>query len=126
VSSKPSKANTPDQARLERELAAERAATRAADLRWAMSNPRGRRLLFDLLYHPARGLGLDEALLPSSGQELYGLAAKRAVAKGLVDRMKAEDFGLFLQMLEEQAAGRDEVKHLRDEAGDPPDEGEDP
>jgi hypothetical protein len=122
---RPDRANTPPVKRLELELAEERAATRKADLRWAMENPRGRRLLFELLYSPATGLGFEEAPIHTDPALQGADAGKRAVAKGWVDRMLRETPEQWITMREEQLEDRDEKKHLREDAEETPDEGDD-
>lgn len=122
----PDRANTPPVQRLERELAAERAATREADLRWAMGNPRGRRLLFELLYSPTTGLGFEEATVELEPALAGAAGGKRAIAKLWVDRMLRETPEQWITMREEQLQDRDEKKHLREDAEETPDEEDDP
>jgi hypothetical protein len=113
----------------EQELQVERDDTRAADLRWAMDDPRGRRLLRELLYDPDRGLGLDT--MPPAGLPdgvLHGEAAKRARAKDVDDRLQRELPELWLAMHQEHLEDRLEEKNLRAtaDAEHPPDEGDEP
>jgi hypothetical protein len=119
------RANTPPVRRLEKTLAEERAATRAADLRWAMENPRGRRLLFELLYSPTTGLGLEEAPVEIEAALAGATAGKRATAKLWLDRMLRETPEQWIRMREEQLEDRDEKKHLREDAEETPDEEDD-
>lgn len=112
---------TPSKA-TERDLEAEREATRAADLQWAMEDPRGRRLLRELLYHPDRGFGLDTQPFTGNGSVQFGEAAKRARAKEVDDRIQRELPDLWLAMHQEHLEARAEAKHLRETAESTPDE----
>jgi hypothetical protein len=112
----------------EQELQAEREDTRDADLRWAMEDPRGRRLIRELLYDPERGLGLDTVPAGLTDAQAHGEAAKRARAKDVDNRLQRELPELWLAMHQEHLEARLEEKNLRAtaDAEHPPDEGDEP
>lgn len=106
----------------QRELEAERQETRASDLRWAMEDARGRRLLRELLYDPELGFGLDTQPFTGNGSVQFGEAAKRARAKEIDDRIQRDLPQFWLAMHEEFLEARLEAKHLRETAEATPDE----
>jgi hypothetical protein len=64
----------------EQELLEEEAATRQADLRWWMGDPRGRRIAHHLLTNVA---GLQDVYLGSNGSEAFRHNGRREVAAKL-------------------------------------------
>jgi hypothetical protein len=104
---------------LEKELGRERAATRKADLRWAMENPRGRRLLAELIFDPVHGCAFDEAPVTGNGSEAFAFAARRAVAKKLVDRLERETPEEYLELRRERLEAKQEMTRLREDAAAP-------
>lgn len=111
---------------VERDLQAERRATRDGDLRWAMEDPRGRRLLRELLYDPELGFGLDTQPFTGNGSVQFGEAAKRARAKEVDDRIQRDLPELWIAMHQEHLDTRAEEKHLRDTAAATPSDEDDP
>lgn len=123
------RSNTPTIKELEAELAKERAETRRADLKAMMQSPAGRRVLFEILYHPTTGLGFDSTPVTCEALAQAGHAAQRACARIWVDRMKAETPELFLEMHRAELEQRAEVQRLREDslaAEENPDEGAEP
>jgi hypothetical protein len=100
-------------------LQEERDETRRADLRWAMEDARGRRLLRELLYHPDLGLGLDSQPVIPNGSLMFSEAGKRAIAKRWDDRIQRELPEEWLAMHGEHLEARTEEKHLRETAEEP-------
>lgn len=113
------KSDDPTRREVDKQLQAERLETREADLRWAMEDPRGRRLFHELIYDPVHGLGFDEAPLHTNGSLMFAEAGKRVAARKLVDRLKRDTPDDFLEMHREHLEAIAEARNLRETAAEP-------